>query len=331
MNDENNDRWLVVVNPQASVGKARRDWPDIKHILEEEGCDFDYVFTERIGHGVEITKQHMENHGYHKLMAVGGDGTINEVVNGIFSQKRFNTNEVTLGVIPVGTGNDWGRMFEYPNDYHKIVKILKAGKPFMHDIGRVSYQSNDGMTERYFINTAGIGFDQVVAAKTNYMKMQGKGGKINYLWSLITCFFSYKIVPVKITMDDDMIFNDMVFSLSLGNCRYTGGGFMQTPKALPDDGCLDLTIIRNIPIFKAIRNIPNLYNGSFVDKLKEVSSYRGKKIIIESKNNKTLPIETDGEILGNAPFEFSVIPQALQVIVKQNAIRKIHIETKRQG
>ena len=125
MNEENT-KWLVVVNPMASIGKAGKDWPQIKQLLVNEGIDFDFVVTEYQGHAIGLVRDSITEKGYCKVIAVGGDGTNNEVVNGIFAQKRFPTEQITMGVIPIGTGNDWRRTFGFSIDYQENVKIIKA-------------------------------------------------------------------------------------------------------------------------------------------------------------------------------------------------------------
>ena len=122
------NKWLVVVNPHAGSNKCERDWPKIKKLLDEAEFDMHIVFTERQFHAIEIVRNSVEKEGYKKILVVGGDGTLNETVNGIFKQNRFKTSEITLGLITVGTGNDWGRMYEMPESYKKQIKLLSAVK-----------------------------------------------------------------------------------------------------------------------------------------------------------------------------------------------------------
>ncbi len=323
MNEENS-KWLVIVNPKACIGKAEKDWPTIKQLLLDEGFDFEAVITEYQGHAIEIVRQGIAEKGFRKVISVGGDGTNNEVVNGIFTQDVVPTTEITMGTIPVGTGNDWVRTFDFPTDYQKIVKILKSGYTFAHDIGKVTYYNNGDPKVRYFLNAAGTGLDEMVCNKTNIMKKQGKGGKIRYLLNTVTCLFNYKITNILIEIDDKEVFNDYILSLSIGNCRFNGGGMMMMPNAIPDDGMFDLTVIKDVSIFKFARNISKIYDGTFIDNMKEVSTFRGKKIRITSKPAHSLLLETEGETLTNSPFYFEMMPKAINMLVKQNAGRKAH-------
>ena len=169
------DKWLVVVNPRAGVGKCEKDWPIIKGLLTKAGFPFMSVQTERQFHAIEITRDLIINQGFTKIIAVGGDGTLNEVVNGIFQQTRFATTDITLGMVTVGTGNDWGRMYSFPLDYEKAVQILKNELTFLQDVGKVKYRYHTGDDYRYFINMAGMGYDALVAKKNKSHESQRKG------------------------------------------------------------------------------------------------------------------------------------------------------------
>ncbi len=316
------DRWLVIVNPTAGVGKAAKDWPQIEQLLINKGFDFKAVLTRHPFHAISLTRDLVQQHGYQKIIAVGGDGTLNEVVNGIFQQNRFPTTEIMLGMITVGTGNDWGRMYEFPKKYKKAIRILKNERTFLQDVGKVKYRYDSENKSRYFINMAGMGYDALVAKKTNLMKARGKGGTLAYLYNLVTGLFQYKNTHLHIKVDDKEVLNDKVFSLSIGICKFNGGGMMQLPKAVPDDGLFDITVIRKTSKFRVVKNIKNLYDGSFI-KLPEVSVFTGKKITITSVPPHSIYLETDGESLGNSPLDFEIVPKAVKLIIRKKALKKL--------
>lgn len=310
-----NYKWLVVVNPMASVGKSGKDWPVIRQKLVDAGIDFDDILTEYPRHAIEIVRNAIVEKGYRKFISVGGDGTNNEVINGIFTQDVVPTNDITMATIPIGTGNDWRRTFNIPLEYDDVIEIIKTGNVFVHDIGKLTYYNDGDPKIRYFLNAAGTGLDEMVCSSTNLMKRQGKGGTIRYLISVVKCLFKYKITHVQVTMDDEMVFDDNILSLSVGNCRYNGGGMMMMPNAIPDDGLLDVTVIRKVSIFKFAANVKNIYDGSFIHKIKEVQTFRGKKIRIVSIPPHSLMVETEGENLNNSPFDFEILPKAINMIV----------------
>ena len=315
---EEKPKCLVVVNPKASIGKCEKDWPEIQQLLTAKDIDFDFVKTEHQGHAIQLVRDLITEKGYKKIISVGGDGTNNEVINGIFTQKRFPTTEITMGVIPIGTGNDWCRTFGFPAEYSKNVEILKKGHTFLHDIGKVTYFNDGNSTCRYFLNAAGTGLDEMVCNKTNRLKSQGKGGTIRYLLSTVYSILSFKCLHVQIEVDGTMVFDDKIMSLSIGNCRFNGGGMMMMPKAVPDDGLFDITAIKKIGLIKFAANMKNIYDGSFADKLKEVSLFQGRHIRVSSIPSHKLLLETEGETLTNSPFDFEMLPKAINMIIPEN-------------
>ena len=314
MNEENS-KWLVVVNPKASIGKGDKDWPLIKDLLTKAGLDFDFVLTEHPGHAIDIVRDNITLKGYQKIISVGGDGTNNEVVNGIFTQKRFPTKEITMGTIPVGTGNDWRRTFGFPDDYQQIVEIIMNGHTILHDIGKVAYYNDGDSRIRYFLNAAGTGLNEMVCNRTNELKRQGKGGAVRYMINTASCLFKFECVNIKLEIDDQVALEDEILSISVGNGKYNGGGMMMMPNAIPDDGLFDITVVKKIGFLKFAANISNVYDGTFVDKLSEVSTFRGKKIRITSNPAHLLLLETEGETLTNSPFDFEMLPKAINMIV----------------
>ena len=315
--NENNHKWLVIVNPKASVGKCGKDWPEIQKLLINEGIDFDAVLTEYPRHAIEIVRNAIVEQGYRKFISVGGDGTNNEVINGIFTQDAVPTTEITMASLPIGTGNDWRRTFDIPLEYDKVVKIIKAGHTFAHDIGKLTYYNYGDPKIRYFLNAAGTGLDEMVCHSTNLMKQQGKGGTIRYLISLVKCVLTYKITHIQLFIDDKIAFDDYILNLSIGNGRFNGGGMMTMPHAIPNDGLFDITVIKEISIFKFAANVKNVYDGSFTKKIKEVKTFRGRTIRIVSIPPHSLKVETEGENLTNSPFDFEMIPKAINMIVPE--------------
>jgi len=319
---ETNSKWLVVVNPKASVGKSEKDWPLIKQLLIDAGIDFDDVLTEYPRHAIEIVRNAIVEKGYRKFISVGGDGTNNEVINGIFTQDAVPTTDITMAALPIGTGNDWRRTFNIPLEYDEVVKVIKEGHTFAHDIGKLAYYNDGDPKIRYFLNAAGTGLDEMVCNTTNLMKQNGKGGTIRYLLSVVKCLLKYKVTHVQLTIDDEMVFDDNILSLSIGNGRFNGGGMMMMPNAVPDDGLFDLTVIRKVSIFKFAANVKNIYDGSFVAKLKEVETFRGKKIRIVSIPPHSLMVETEGENLNNSPFDFEILPKAVNMVIPKETSPK---------
>lgn len=315
---EENSKWLVIVNPKASIGKAGKDWPQIKQILEKEGIAFDYLITEYQGHAISLVRDSITGKGYKKIISVGGDGTNNEVVNGIFTQKRFPTEEIMMGIMPVGTGNDWRRTFDFSIDYQENAKIIKAENTFKHDIGKVTYYNDGDPQVRYFLNAAGTGLDEAVCQSTNAMKQQGKGGAARYMINVAKCLFGFDCPHIQLEIDDQLVFDDKVLSLGVGICRYKGGGMMTMPNAVPNDGLFDITVIRKVGMAKFAANISKIYDGTFIKKMNEVSTFQGRKVKVTSIPPHALKLETEGETLTNSPFDFEMLQQSINMVVPEN-------------
>jgi YegS/Rv2252/BmrU family lipid kinase len=306
------DKWIVLVNPHAGTGKGKKDWGKINEYLSLSTFEFEVFNTKHREHALALTTKFIKK-GYRKFIVAGGDGTLNEVVNGIFIQKKIPTGEFLVAMIPVGTGNDWCRMFNIPFDYEKAIKIIQKGEVFQQDIGKVSFYQGDKQKQRFFINVAGMGYDAIVAAKTNKDKERGKGGMLTYLKNLLSSLLSYKYSEVKMLSDgDNESCNCKAFSISVGICKYNGGGMMQLPNAVANDGLFDITLIKKIGRFTVIRQIKNLYDGSFVNHPK-VETFRAKTLLIES--HPPINLEVDGESLGHSPFKFGIIPGSLNVLI----------------
>jgi len=305
----NTRHWLVIVNPAAGGGKAAKDWPGIEDLLNRNEIQHEAVFTSRKLHAAVLSRDKIES-GYSRIIVVGGDGTMNEVINGVFAQKRLPTNEVMLGMISVGTGNDWGKMFNIPSDYEAAIHTIKNQKTFIQDAGLVRYSRKNKTWQRYFINIAGMGFGAKVVARSNNLKAKGKSSPGMYLMTLFTSLLSYRSIRAEIAIDGNT-FNRKVFSMNVGIGKFNGGGMIQVPDAIADDGLYSITLIKKMGKIRVVANIKKLYNGKITTH-KKVESYTGKEISINSPS--VLHLETDGETLGHSPMEFRIIPRSVKVI-----------------
>ena len=310
MNTESVEKWLMIVNPNAGVKKGIKDWPKILRILREEKVDFEFQLTAKRGHAIEIAADAISK-GYRKICVVGGDGTLNEALNGLMQQSEVATTAITVGMIPVGTGNDWCRMFNVPFDYLKAIQLLKKKKTFLQDAGKVTYYHAESQVKRFFMNVAGMGYDALVAKKTNLLKEKGLGGPLTYLYFVFASLFQYKFIEAVIEVDGKPAFKGEIFSMNVGICKYNGGGMMQVPYAIPDDGLLDVTLIKKTSKWMVVRYARKLFDGSLVN-LPMVATYKGETIRIRSTGKVFL--ETDGESLGHSPFTFEILPRSVRIV-----------------
>ena len=302
-------QYFLILNPKSGNGKGQKDKAKIIETLKKNDIDYDLNLTEFKGHAEQLARDSIIN-GYKNILIAGGDGTLSEVANGIMSVSSSNNNELTIGMIPIGTGNDWCREFNVPNNYDKAAKIINKRKIITQDLYKISYKTNDVEQVRYGINIAGVGFDSEVAIKTENDKVNGRGGKLVYIKNVFSTLNSYNAVETRIIYDNNEI-NTKMFSLAIGKLPYNGGGMKQLPNAVYDDGFLDFTLINDINIPEILINFVRLFSGNHI-KHKKIDTYKTKSFTIETKNK--LWFEVDGEIIGKTPFTVNVNPLAINLI-----------------
>lgn len=295
------------------------DFPLISKLLRDNNIHHEAVFTEHKHHATALTVQAIDS-GYRNIIVVGGDGTLHEVVNGLFIQQRVDPSEVTIAVISAGTGNDWIRMFGIPTHYSEAIRAIKEGHTFLQDVAEVDYEESKYSQTRHMANVAGLGFDAAVIKRTLTSNAKDKFGKGGYLWCLVRAFFSHKATGAKIWIDDRLVFNDLLFSIAIGVGKFNGGGIQQLPSAVADDGLLDVTIIRPVHWWHVVFRLRRLFNGTIYS-IGHVTHAQGKKIRIES--SPETPLEVDGELYGHTPVELRVKHRKVKVIVNKSFLNKL--------
>jgi YegS/Rv2252/BmrU family lipid kinase len=310
LNQQNENKFFFLINPNAGNEGGEREWPKIKELVIKHELQYEHAFTEAVGHAQNIIQEKIKE-GFRKFVVVGGDGTLNETVNGIFNQSAVASTDIYIGLMQMGTGNDWARYYNFDTDYEKAIQRLIIGNSCRQDVGKISYNANESMKSGYFINIAGLCFDSVVVKATNLMKERGRRTKSAYLISLLKSLIKYRPWELKISINDEIL-EGKFLSISIGNGKYSGGGMMQTPSAVINDGYLDVTVYENMSKLKIVLNIKKLYNGKILE-IKGVKSFRTKSFKIESKQK--IFAETDGEIIGSTPYEISIIPDSVNVFI----------------
>lgn len=308
------DKWLVVLNPNAGGKQAELEWPLIKEELTIQGFDFEMVLTQEPKHAITLVTTKIKE-GFRKIIAIGGDGTLHEVVNGIMQQEPEVVAEILLGMISMGTGNDWIKTHQISNDFKEAIQQIKKGNTILQDVGKITYVEEDNVPQtRFFINSVGIGFDARVVKYILPNKLKGKSKKSDYIKGLVKSLFTHKNVPSLLHLDNEII-DTKFYNLTIGVCQYKGGGFKLLPNAVPDDGMLDVTLACKISKRKLIVSLPKLFGGK-VDKIKYFDFYQ----VQELKLDVSAPVctEADGEYLGLYPIEVSVIPNQLRLISAYN-------------
>ena len=305
--------WRVIVSRMSCAGKALNDWPSIAKILSRKGIEFSEKITDHAYHAIELASESVRE-GYRKLIVIGGDGAVHEVLNGVFSQSEVPTSEITLAIIPVGSGNDWARLHKIPSDYEKATDIIAEADRLarFQDVGRVRTMMDGKPYVRYMMNIGGLGFDSHVCHLFDLAKARGHAGDKQYLKCLVKGFLFYKCLKFKVVADGEEFFSGPAFSVALGIGKYCGGGMMQTPDAVFDDGLINLTVIRKMSKFKVLGKIKHLYDGSVYSIKSYVKHTMCRHVEISAAPYSYM--EVDGEPVGITPVTVDVIPSAIKVV-----------------
>ncbi len=302
------DQWFIIANPNSGSGTTEEEWGYINNILSKKGISFRSEFTQHPLHATEIVQTAIQE-GYRKILVAGGDGTYNEVINGIFDQKAVDTQTITLAMLPLGTGNDWVRMMKIPLDWEEAINLLETGKTILQDVGLVKYTEGDQQKERYFVNVTGLGFDAYIAA--NYLQGKKNLGQYSYFTSILRGLIKYKNQSVEFTVNGQKR-EEKIFTLAVGIGQFFGAGMKITPNAKSDDGLFDITLIKDVSKLTVIGQLSNLYSGAFI-KHPKVETLQCTEISISSKEKVYL--QMDGELIGHTPANFAIIKHALRVLV----------------
>lgn len=301
--------WCLILNPIAGRGSTSIEWPVIQQHLEVAGVPFQMVQTEASGHAISIVSENIKK-GYRKFMAIGGDGTLHECVNGIFKQNEVPSNEIILGIIPIGTGNDWIRTNSYPKSIAKIVQAMVRSESEMIDIGVCHFDAVDGGKRRYFINVLGLAYDAFVV---KYLRDHPPRylGKLVYLWYALACLWKYTPVSALICTEEICIENAFI-TVHIGMGKFAGGGMKVLPQGGENDGKLAVMAAEQMPKWRILLNMWRFYFGD-ITKMKFVRSFLAETVEVKAENGN-IPVEADGELIGMAPVKVSIIPSAIQIL-----------------
>jgi len=284
----------LILNPAAGRGMVSRVESGLLKAVGEQLGDVQVHRTESHGHATQIAKTLKQENSL--VVIAGGDGTIYETVNGLVG------GNCTLGIIPIGSGNDFVKMLALPLNYEKAIEVIKGGRTMTMDLGKVG--------DSYFANGLGMGFDADVVIETH--KVKKLRGHMIYLYSVLRALQHYRNRAITLTVDGKTE-DRQVFMINVGNGEYLGGGFYLTPGAKIDDGILDVCIIQNLTLREVLMHLPKAMKGRHI-LLPQVQFFRAKELVVESAEG--IPVHADGELLSTnfKRVEISIVPGALKVI-----------------
>ncbi len=329
----NQDTWYAVVNIFAASKKAGSLWQRAEKCLNRDGIPYVSMMTGENGNAMNLTCTAC-GEGYRKFIAVGGDGTVHDVLEGImfYIESRnlvgdnISLSDFTFSVIPVGSGNDWIKTTGVPNDIVKSASLLRSGRITRQDVVKVTILDREALPVEktykisFMANVCGVGLDARVCEKVNREKKRGKRGKSLYVKALLYHIIHRQPAFARVVCDGRQIFEGSFLSMSFGIGKYSGGGMRQTPEAVMDDGLLDMTIIPDLPLMKIAKEAPKLFSDKFWT-VPELVTSRSRTITVipYAPSHPDSPvvgelIEVDGEVVGRAPVKFEILPSQLNIL-----------------
>ncbi|WP_054698034.1 diacylglycerol/lipid kinase family protein [Syntrophomonas palmitatica] len=300
---------VFVVNPVSNNGRTRKKWQKIAAALQSRGYDFQYIFTSAPLDAVDITRMALRE-GCELVIAVGGDGTINEVVNGFYLQGELINPNACLSAVPMGTGGDLTRVLHFPRHLDGICNLLDNPEIITCDLAHAQFHNWQGEPcERYFLNVADIGFGADVCVRVN-RNSKALGGFLSFLLSVVGAIAGFQNRNLSISVDGISIYCGASVLSVVGNGRYFGGGMMIAPHAEYNDGLLDVVILKDFKKAELLYNLPLVYKGTHL-KHPKISIARGREVKIHSEYAACL--EIDGETPGLSDAAFNVIPGGIKI------------------
>lgn len=289
-------KYKLIANPAAGRGRSREAVLQVVELFKSKGVEFDLELTTKPGDAAGMAREACGI--FDVIVVVGGDGTINETIPGMLFSRT------PLGIIPAGSGNDFIKAVGIPNNIKKSVDLLLEGRTSLIDVGRIN--------QTYFANGVGIGFDAAVN-RASYTINHSKRGFLLYFCALLKTLGKFDAVPLTITLNNET-FQQSVFLLTVGNGTTVGGGFKLTPHAKVDDGLLDITIVKPLPLPILLWHLPKVFLGT-IDRVKKYAALR-RTTRLSVEANGPVPVHVDGELYPDTEtrFEIEVVPKALSVI-----------------
>lgn len=306
--------WCAILNPCAGTKRLKKDLAFIEKSLHEMQLTVEMYTTLYKGHACEIAKQLVEK-GKKNILIFGGDGTLNEVVNGIFHSKVSEKSSICLALVPYGTGNDWARFWKLKNSRKSIKKLLGVlhnGEKHLIDVGCVKTISKTENTY-YFLNALGAGFDALVVKYASWIKNHFFGGAWVYSFAVFLAVLKHRSYKMNIKCDQkDLFVEEPIYTMSIGNGCFTGGGLKQTPDAIPTDGFFHATIVKQLSFLHIVRAAKYLFAGKL---LSHPCVFSNKLQHFTCSSEKKIDMEADGvQLPACVDFQVNIIPASLTFV-----------------
>jgi diacylglycerol kinase (ATP) len=294
---------MIIANPRAGRGRVGEELPELERQLLAHRLAHRILETEGPGHATELARTALAE-GIRFVVAVGGDGTVQEVVNGMVDQDRPVAADAVLGVVAAGSGSDFVRTFGLPGDAARAVRHLEGDRLYRIDVIRAEFRDGEDRRRRYVPNIAEVGLGAEVVRRAQ--RLPRRLGRSRYFWGFWLSVGRYRPCPVRVGVDRKS-FDGVANNVVVANCQFYGGGMKISPRSYPGDGLIDVQISTG-PKSEAFTLLPKIYRGEHVPH-PHIKEMRGREIRVDAE--RPLPVEGDGEVLGTTPATFTVLPEVL--------------------
>jgi YegS/Rv2252/BmrU family lipid kinase len=302
---------VVLVNPGSAQGRTGRRWPELAERLGAAIGPFEAVLTAAPMDAVPLAAE-ARRAGCARLVVVGGDGTVNEAVNGLLADDAPAGAEPCLAFVPQGTGGDFGRSLGLASGTEAAIAAIAQGRTRRIDVGRADFADGSRRSSRYFVNVASFGMGAQVALAVNAATWSKKlGGSVAFYLATMRVMATHANRRLRLAVDGEVAAELVANTVAVCNGRYFGGAMFIAPMAEPDDGRLDIVVLGDLGLWGFLRHMPKLYAGRHLE-LDEVTVMGGGRL--EASGAETVHLEVDGEAVGRLPASFDVVPGAISVV-----------------
>ncbi len=312
----NAEHWCAILNPCAGAKRLLKDLPVIEKHLSEMPLSIEKIVTSYKGHARDLAKQKVEQ-GVRNLLIFGGDGTMNEVVNGIFSSNVVEKSEINVALVPYGTGNDWARYWgikRRKNNLKQLLTVIVEGKKHRIDVGCATVL-DASRRKYYFLNAIGMGFDAVVTKYASTIKNHFFSGAWVYSCAVFMAVVGHRSRKMQILCDGETVLEERIYTMSIGNGCYTGGGLKQTPDAAPTDGIFHSKVVKKLSFLHILRAVKHLFSATLLQH-PCVYAFEQKEFVCHAET--PFEMEADGvQLPACSDVQVSVIPQSLTFVAPE--------------
>lgn len=312
----------IIINTKSGKKAYLRQRYYLFNLLQERGEDYTYRITRYAGHATELARELAEKNGIRKFLILGGDGTISETINGLMAANIPDRENLQFGIMPRGTGNDYGRYWSLTKNHRQSLDRFFNGTPQPVDVGCVEYVRNGLTRKHYFVNSIGFGIDARTCGYTSVLKYYVGSHSINYFFSLILALTHHKPKLTSLQTVEGFNLTAPLFTMNIGNGPYSGGGIRQNPDADPQDGIFHAMFVTTPTFSQVLKAVPHVFDGKLTE-LPFIHTYQTREVVIDSpetdpqsgQRENYFSFEVDGILIDACgPLKVTCVENALQIV-----------------